>query len=288
MIRSISAKRVKFIREGGALASYYDKIKTSKSLTLAEEGILSLRIQSGDKNALNLLIESNLKFVVTVCRRYENQGMPMGDLISEGNLGLIRAAQRFDGSKNFRFISYAVWWIRQGILTALAEQSRGMSIAPARIGLLARIRKVSRRLEQRLGHTVALAEVADEMKLGEKAISECVNSGKYPLSMNQPAAGQEHGSLQDSLPDTEGAPADEAALKTIVERKLGAVLGSLGEREERVLRLHYGIGAHASMSLSEIGNRLEVSRERIRQIKNKALQKLRHPTKAKQMASLRG
>jgi RNA polymerase primary sigma factor len=278
---------LEFVRDESALTSYLSDIKKAKNLTLAEEQALAIRIQSGDNSAVNTLVEANLKFVVAVCRNYQYQGMPMGDLINEGNLGLIRAARRYDGSMNFKFISYAVWWIRQGILTALAEQSRVLNISPNKVGVIHKIGKASQKLEQALGRQPTMGEVADSMEISEKEVAECLQLASYPVSLNRPATSEEDGNMEDCIPDTHAAPSDDAALKTMLAKNMEGLLETLDEREQQVIRHYYGIGLQSTLTLSEIADRFELTRERIRQIKEKALQKLRHPSRVKHLAFFR-
>lgn len=287
-LKAVKSKKLEFVRDDGALTSYLTEIKKAKTLTLKEEQALALRIQSGDRSAIKILVEANLKFVVAVCRNYQYQGMPMGDLINEGNLGLIRAAHRFDGGMNFKFISYAVWWVRQGILTALAEQSRVMNISAGKVNIMHRIGKVSRKLEQSLGRQPTVADISEYMKLPEKEISECLQLAGHPVSLNQPAGKDEDGNLENCIPDTEAESADGAALKTILTKSMEGLLDTLDEREQMVLRLYYGIGVQNTLTLNEIADRFDVTRERVRQIKVKALQKLRHPSRIKQLTAFRG
>ncbi len=282
------AKRVEFVRDDGALNAYLADIKGAKTLTLSEEQGLAIRIQHGDKKAMNTLVEANLKFVVAVCRNYQYQGLPMGDLINEGNLGLIRAAKRFDGSMNFKFISYAVWWIRQGILTALAEQSRVMNISAGKITVMHKIGKASRKLEQTLGRTPSMGEVSETMGMTEMEVSECLQLASSPLSLSRPAGGEEDGNLEECLADTESPASDVPALKSLLTKNMTGLLNTLDEREAAVIKLYYGIGSQGTSTLSEIADRFDLTRERIRQIKEKALQKLRHPSRVKHLAPFRG
>lgn len=280
-------RRLEFVKDENVLNSYLHDIRKAKKMTLAEERVLAVRIVGGDKEAINILVEANLKFVVAVCRNYRYQGMEMGDLINEGNLGLMRAAQRFDGTMNFKFISYAVWWIRQGILAALANQSRVLNLSPSKVGTIYKIGKASQRLAQSLGRQPTLSEVAKEMEVSEKEVVECLQLASAPLSMDRPAKGEEDGSLMDSLPDNNSERADESACKSLFTKNMTTLLGTLEEREEKVLRLYYGVGTQGTATLSEIASHFDLTRERIRQIKEKALKKLRHPSREKQLTALR-
>ena len=285
--KAARSRKVEFVKDDSALSSYMNDIKKAKNLTLKEEQALAARIQSGDNTAINALVEANLKFVVAVCRNYQYQGLPMGDLINEGNLGLIRAARRYDGTMNFKFISYAVWWIRQGILTALAEQSRILNISPNKIGVIHKIGKANQKLEQSLGRQPTMSEVADKMEISEKELAECLQLASHPVSLNRPAGSEEDGNMEDCIPDTNAAAADEGALKNLLADNMDSLVGTLDEREEQVIRLYYGIGTQSTLTLGEIADRFELTRERIRQIKEKALQKLRHPSRAKHLAFFR-
>ncbi|MEO6094929.1 MAG: RNA polymerase sigma factor RpoD/SigA [Fibrobacteria bacterium] len=239
-----------------------------------------MRIQNGDHRAVNILVSANLKFVVSVCRNYRNQGLPFGDLINEGNLGLIRAAQRFDASKGFRFISYAVWWIRQGILVALSEQTRFLKVSPGRVHAIAKIAKETRKLEQRLGRSPTLEEISSATELDQEKISEYILFAAKSVSMS--TTPQEGGpSLEESLEDADGVQTDEGAVAFLSRKNVRLLLGSLDDRKADVLKLYFGIGSGSSLPLSEIASRLNLTRERVRQIKSHALTLLRHPARSR-------
>lgn len=278
--------KVEFVkdRDNDSLSLYLNDIKNVKTLTLKEEGELAVRIQQGDKKALQILVEANLKFVVAVCRNYQYQGLSMGDLINEGNLGLMRAAQRFDASMEYKFISYAVWWIRQGILTALAEQSRIMKISAGKVGVMHKIGKASQKLEQKLGRTPRLGEVAESMGLSELEVTECLQLASSPLSLNKPTPGEEEGSLEECLEDKETEGPDKRAIHSLLKQNIAGLLETLDEREQMVLRLYYGIGRESSETMEEIAQRFGMTRERIRQIKAKALERLRHPSRISRLS----
>jgi RNA polymerase primary sigma factor len=279
--------RVEFVKSDDPLAAYFSDIRKMPRLTLAEEQVLAVRIQGGDQRALKTLVEANLKFVVAVCRNYSHQGMSLGDLINEGNLGLIKAAQRFDGSKNFKFISYAVWWIRQGILTALAEQSRVLNISPGKVGLIHRIGKAAQKLAQNLGRSPSSDELAGEMRMTEQEVDECLHLARAPISLSRPAIDEGGEESEFCLPDTDAVATDEPARRWVMAKYMEGMLDQLPEREGRVIRLYYGIGLQNSMTLGEIGDRFGLTRERVRQIKEKAFGLLRHPSKTKRFAALR-
>lgn len=273
-------KRVDF--NGDPTETYLSEIrKVQKNLTLAEEQALAIRIKQGDKTALNELVHANLRFVVAVCRNYRNQGLPLVDLINEGNLGLIRAAQRYDGSLEFKFISYAVWWVRQAILTALADQSRMMKIAPSRISVLQQIGKESRKLEQETGRPPSLEELSLKMGKSVQELTECIQLGYSPVPLHMPSGPEGEGNLGDRLADPDAPTTDEGALRTLLKRNMQQVLAGLDGKEQEVLRLYFGLEAGEGITLDEIGGRMGVTRERIRQIKDQALKKLRHPTRSK-------
>jgi RNA polymerase primary sigma factor len=283
--RTKSGKTVEFVKDTDAVTAYFNEIKKNANLTLAEEQALSKRIRSGDMSAVNTLVQANLKFVVAVCRNYQHQGLPMGDLINEGNLGLIRAAQRYDGNMNFKFISYAVWWIRQGILAALAEQSRVLNISAGRVTIIHKISKANQKLEQQLGRAPMQSELAAAMGMNEKEITECLQLATSPLSLTAQAPGENEGSLEECLKDENGAEADKEAMQFLLGQNLKELLSTLDEREQLVLKMYFGVGIPTAYTLEEIAGKLELTRERIRQIKAKALDRLRHPSRLKKLAA---
>jgi RNA polymerase primary sigma factor len=249
--------------------------------------VLSDRIRKGDNQAVKSLVEANLKFVVAVCRNYRNQGLSMGDLISEGNLGLMRAARRYDGSMNFKFISYAVWWIRQGILTALAEQSRVLNLSTSKVEVLRKIGKTNRKLAQTLGRQPSSAEVAKDVGITESEVDVCLYLANPSLSLSSQRAGEEEGGKEIGLPDPVGPKSDAAARSWMVAKAMRNMLGILPERESLTLKLFYGIGRENALSLTDIADRFGVTRERIRQIRADALRRLRHPAREGMLTALR-
>jgi RNA polymerase primary sigma factor len=273
-------KALKFIGTTDAETAYMESIRNSRKLSRTEERDVAMRIQNGDHRAVNILVSANLKFVVSVCRNYRNQGLPFGDLINEGNLGLIRAAQRFDAGKGFRFISYAVWWIRQGILVALSEQTRFLKVSPGRVHAVAKIAKETRKLEQRLGRAPTLEEISSATELSPEKISEYILLAAKSVSMSStaPDGGP---SLEESLEDADGEPSDEGAEAFLMRKNIKLLLESLDERKADVLKLYFGIGSGSSLPLSEIAARLNLTRERVRQIKAHALTLLRHPARSR-------
>ena len=273
----------RFLGDDAGLAAYLREISQTKNLNLAEEAKLAVRIRNGEKEALNQLVQANLKFVVAVCRNYQYQGLPLGDLINEGNLGLIRAAKRFDETMNFKFISYAVWWIRQAILSALADQSRVINIPPSRVGTIHRMGKTSVRLEQKLGRQPTVSELAEAMSVGINEIHESLQLSASPMSLDAPVKDGEDGRLEDVLEDPNVESPDKNTMAYSLRVEMKEVLGSLDDREEKVVRLYYGIGLETTYTLEEIAQRFNLTRERVRQIKEKALKRLRHPSRLQKL-----
>jgi len=279
-----SAERpLKFLGDDAGLAAYLREISVGKNLTLQEEAKLAVRIRGGDKEALNILVQANLKFVVAVCRNYQYQGLPLGDLINEGNLGLIRAAKRFDETMNFKFISYAVWWIRQGILSALADQSRVINIPPSRVGTIHKMGKTSVKLEQQLGRAPTVTELADAMGVSLNEIHESLQLSSSPMSLDAPVKDGEDGRLEDVLEDPNAESPDRSTMAFSLREEIKDILCTLDEREEKVVRLYYGIGLETTYTLEEIAQRFNLTRERVRQIKEKALKRLRHPSRLQKL-----
>jgi RNA polymerase primary sigma factor len=277
---------LRFLGDDAGVGAYLREIGGSRNLTLAQEAGLAVRIRAGDKEALNALVHANLKFVVAVCRNYQYQGLPLGDLINEGNLGLIRAAKRFDETLNFKFISYAVWWIRQAILSALADQSRVISIPPGRVGTIHKLGKASIRLEQKLGRVPTAGELSEALGLGLREIHESLQLSASPMSLDAPVQnGQEGhaGRLEDVLEDRNVESPDKSTMAYSLGEEMKDILRSLDEREEKVMRLYYGIGLETTYTLEEIAQRFNLTRERVRQIKEKALQRLRHPSRLQKL-----
>jgi RNA polymerase primary sigma factor len=273
----------KFIGDEGGLFRYLREISRTKALSLEEEADLAYRIRQGDRRALNKLINANLKFVVSVCRNYQNQGLPMTDLINEGNLGLIRAAKRFDESKGFKFISYAVWWIRQAILQALAEQSRVLNLPLNQVSTIHRIGKSSANLEQKLGRSISSFELSSHLKMEESQVSVSLQLAASPVSLESPLQSDEDGRVGDFLKDENAESPESPVVASSLKKEVQEVLGTLEEREEEVVRLYFGIGVDTGYTLEEIGARFNLTRERVRQIKEKAIKRLKHSTRARRL-----
>ncbi|MFH1570990.1 MAG: RNA polymerase sigma factor RpoD/SigA [Gemmatimonadota bacterium] len=260
---------------------YFHEIENSVGLSAKDEVEVARRIQQGDEEALANLVKANLRFVVSVAKQYQNLGLPLSDLINEGNLGLMVAAKRFDGSKGFKFISYAVWWIRQAILQALAEQSRIVRLPLNRIGELTRVNKVLTKLEQRLGRPPELDEIAEELELNPDDMDLLLRLAQRPVSLETPCDETEpERCLGDLLPDDTVTACDEVLSEGELKCEIQSAMESLSEGEARVLRMYYGLDGQEPMTLEEIGAYVGRTRERVRQIKEKALQKLRHPNRS--------
>ncbi len=276
---SFPSKRGQF-REG-SLDQYLKEISQYPLIDRDEEVRLAKAIRRGEEEALNKLVRSNLRFVVSVAKKYQNQGVPLSDLINEGNLGLIRAAHKFDETKGIKFISYAVWWIRQAILQALAEQSRIVRVPLNRAGALHRIGRRSSALLQELGREPTVEEIAEELEISREEVERTLAISQSHLSLDAPVTPGEDNRLLDYLPDQYSpGPEDEAyerALKETVEDSLS----TLKEREAKILRLYFGLDDQEPMTLEEIGALLGITRERVRQIKEKALLRLRHASRAR-------
>jgi RNA polymerase primary sigma factor len=283
-IRPEADKPLRFLSEESGLSLYLREISRTKTLTLEEEANLAYKIRNGDRRALNKLISANLKFVVSVCRNYQNQGLPLTDLINEGNLGLMRAAKRFDETKNFKFISYAVWWIRQAILQALAEQSRIINVPLNRISAIHRIGRAGARLEQSLGRSVSPSELSTRLSLAESEVGECMHLSANPVSLESPLQSDEDGRLGDLLKDENAEDPGEPVLRNSLKQEVRRVLGTLAEREEEVVKLYFGIDGDTGYTLEEIGLRFNLTRERVRQIKEKAIKRLKHASRSKRLA----
>ncbi|MFP4243414.1 MAG: RNA polymerase sigma factor RpoD/SigA [Chitinispirillaceae bacterium] len=259
-----------------SLELYLKDISKSVTLSPEEEYKLAVRIKKGDKKALERLIKANLRFVVSVARNYQNQGLPLGELISEGNLGLIQAAKRFDEKRNFKFISYAVWWIRQAILRALADRSRITRVPLNRIGIIHKVGKTQCRLEQKLRRLPSVEEIADELGLQESEVLAIQKIGNRYLSLDTPVQADEGSMLIDLLQDEEQESPDHNLIEMSMQEGVNRILDTLNDREKRVLKLYFGVGEDTPHTLDEIGKRLHLTRERVRQIKEKAIHRLKN------------
>src|SRR6187397_1430828 len=267
----------------GSLDQYLREISRYPLINQEEEVRLAQNIRKGEQEALDKLVRSNLRFVVSVAKKYQNQGVSLSDLINEGNLGLIRAAHKFDETKGIKFISYAVWWIRQAILQALAEQSRIVRVPLNRAGTLHRIGKRASFLLQELGREATHAEIAEGMDITEEEVAKTMSISQTHLSLDAPLTPGEDNKLLDYLPDNLNPTPDEQTFEKALTESIEESLGSLKEREAKILRLYFGFGLDAAepKTLEEIGAELGITRERVRQIKEKALSRLRHVSRSK-------
>jgi len=274
-------------RESQSLDKYLNEIGKVDLITAEEEVILAQKIREGDQAALERLTKTNLRFVVSVAKQYQNQGLTLGDLINEGNLGLIKAAKRFDETKGFKFISYAVWWIRQSILQAIAEQSRIVRLPLNQVGSLSKISKAFSRLEQEYEREPSPEELADTLETTVDKITDTLsNSGRH-VSMDAPFVQGEETTLLDVLenddPNTDSNLIDES-----LSEEIRRSLSTLTEREREIIVLFFGLSTNHPLSLEEIGEKFNLTRERVRQIKDKALQRLRHTSRSKILKSYLG
>jgi RNA polymerase primary sigma factor len=286
--RGAGSGRRRSSQDEGSLDLYLREISASPLISREEEAELARRIRQGDEEALDKLVRSNLRFVVSVAKKYQNQGVSLADLINEGNLGLIRAAHKFDETKGIKFISYAVWWIRQAILQGLAEQSRLVRVPLNRAGTLHRIGKRASLLLQELGREATHAEIAEGMDITEEEVAKTMAITQVHLSLDAPIVPGEDNRLLDYLPDTVHPTPDEQAFEKALVEAVAASLDGLKERESRILRLYFGIDGREPMTLEEIGVLLGITRERVRQIKEKALSRLRHVSRSKALQSFLG
>ncbi|HNS73976.1 MAG TPA: RNA polymerase sigma factor RpoD/SigA [bacterium] len=263
-----------------SLDRYLREINEIPLLQASQEIELAGRIRAGDQEALEILTKSNLRFVVSVAKQYQNQGLSLGDLINEGNLGLLKAATRFDESRGFKFISYAVWWIRQSILQALAEQSRIVRIPLNRIGALNKIEKLFSTLEQEYEREPTKDELAEEMDMSPADISDLMSNTSKQLSLDAPIDEEEENKLMDVIEDFEMPAPDSQLQAESLRIEIERALASLDAREAEVIRLYFGLGMEHPLTLEEIGQRFTLTRERVRQIKEKALRRLRHNSRS--------
>ncbi len=274
------AKR-SYTREDQSLDRYLQEIGEVNLLTAPQEAALARRIRQGDERALDRLTKANLRFVVSVAKQYQNQGLSLGDLINEGNLGLIKAAKRFDETKGFKFISYAVWWIRQAILQALAEQSRIVRLPLNRVGALHKIGKASSELEQEFGREPSPGEIADELEMSDVEVMDTLKIGSRHVSLDAPFNDGEDNRLLDVLEDDLQDAPDESLIQTSLKDEIEKALATLTKREAEVLKLYFGIHREQPLTLEEIGERFGLTRERVRQIKEKAIRRLRHTSRSR-------
>lgn len=274
-------------RESASLEKYLQEIGHQDLLTADEEVELAQQIKKGDRKALERLTKANLRFVVSVAKQYQNKGLSLPDLINEGNLGLIKAAERYDETRGFKFISYAVWWIRQSILQAIAEQSRIVRLPLNQVGSVNRIARELNKFEQENERKPSVEEMADRIDLPEEKIAEAMKINTHHVSMDAPFADGEDNSLLDFLPNTDSPSTDNVLDQESLRTEIGRVLDVLNDREQKVIKAFFGIGMQ-EMTLEEIGDKYNLTRERVRQIKEKAIRRLRYNTKSKTLKTYLG
>jgi len=272
-------------RETASLDKYLQEIGKEELISAEEEVILAQKIKAGDTRALEKLTKSNLRFVVSVAKQYQNQGLSLPDLINEGNLGLIKAAQRFDETRGFKFISYAVWWIRQSILQALAEQSRIVRLPLNQVGSLNKIKKEASKLEQIYERAPSADELAKSLELSEDKVKESLRISTRHISVDAPLVQGEDGSLldvfvNDDLPDT-----DDSLIYESLSKEIQRSLATLSEKERDIINLYFGIGMNHGLTLDEIAIKFDLTRERVRQIKEKAIRRLKKNSRSKLLKS---
>jgi len=259
-----------------SIEKYLEEIGNYSPLIPEDEVRLAKRIRVNDSTALDKLVKANLRFVISVAKEYQGQGLPLQDLISEGNLGLIKAAQRFDETRGFKFISYAVWWIRQSILQALAEQSRVVRLPLNRVGAINKVGRALEELEKRFGREPSMEEVADKMEMTTFEVADVLKTSARHLSLDEPFKEEEGNSLLDVLESDRYSPPDDMLMQESLQVEIDKVLSTLKPREAEIISLYFGLAGDRPLTLEEIGEHFKLTRERVRQIKEKALRRLRH------------
>jgi len=275
-------------RETASLDKYLQEIGKVELITADEEVELAQRIRQGDRAALEKLTKANLRFVVSVSKQYQNQGLSLPDLINEGNLGLIKAAQRFDETRGFKFISYAVWWIRQSILQALAEQSRIVRLPLNKIGSINKINKTYAKLEQEFEREPNAEEIAEVLDLTEAEVKESMKNAGRHVSMDAPLVQDEDNNMYDVLKSDEVVTPETELLYESLRKEIDRAISTLTQREQDVVRLYFGLNGGHPMTLEEIGEKFDLTRERVRQIKEKAIRRLKHTSRSKILKSYLG
>ncbi|CCY64337.1 rNA polymerase sigma-70 factor [Prevotella sp. CAG:1124] len=274
-------------RESDSLDKYLQEIGHEELISVEEEVELAQRIKQGDRKALEKLTKANLRFVVSVAKQYQNQGLSLPDLINEGNVGLIKAAEKFDETRGFKFISYAVWWIRQSILQAIAEQSRIVRLPLNQVGSVNKINRVLNKFEQEHERRPSIDEIADNVDIPQDKIEEAMKVSSRHVSVDAPFADGEDNSLLDVLPNNDSPMADKKLVLESLREEINRALQTLNERERNIIEAFFGIN-QPEMTLEEIGDKYGLTRERVRQIKEKAIRRLRHSTKNKLLKSYLG
>lgn len=274
-------------RESASLEKYLQEIGHEELLTTEQEVELAQKIRKGDKKALERLCKANLRFVVSVAKQYQNQGLSLPDLINEGNLGLLKAAEKFDDTRGFKFISYAVWWIRQSILQAIAEQSRLVRLPLNQVGSVTRIMKEAYKFEQEYERKPSINEMAERIDMPEDKIADAMNANSHEVSVDAPFVNGEEGSIVDSMTNPDYPTTDNELVKESLRTEVERMIKLLGDREQKVIKAFFGIG-EPELTLEEIGVKYNLTRECVRQIKEKAIRRIRHNTKNKLLKSYLG
>jgi RNA polymerase primary sigma factor len=275
-------------RDTPSLDKYLQEIGRVELISPEEEVVLARRIKSGDTEALKKLVNANLRFVVSVAKQYQNQGISLPDLINEGNLGLMKAAQRFDETRGFKFISYAVWWIRQAILQALAEQARIVRLPVNKIGSINRINRAFARLEQEFEREPTSVEIADNLEMIPEDVKEALKTNGRTVSMDAPISAEEDNNMYDLLQSTDTPSPDKNLISESLAYEIERALSTLSNRESKVLKLYFGLGMKHPFTLEEIGEELSLTRERVRQIKEKAIKRIQFTTRCRILKSYLG
>ena len=275
-------------RDTPSLDKYLQEIGKVELISPEEEVSLARRIRSGDHDALARMVKANLRFVVSVAKQYQNQGMTLPDLINEGNLGLIKAAQRFDETRGFKFISYAVWWIRQAILQSLAEQARIVRLPVNKIGSINRINRAYSKLEQEYEREPSAQEIAELLELAPEDVKESIRTNGRTISMDAPISSEEDNNMYDVMQNEEAPSPDRNLINESLTYEIERALSTLSPREARVLKLYFGIGMKHPFTLEEIGEELSLTRERVRQIKEKAIKRIQFTTRCRILKSYLG
>lgn len=275
-------------RENASLDKYLTDIGREDLITADEEVKLAQRIKEGDERALNKLVKANLRFVVSVSKQYQNQGLSLPDLINEGNVGLIKAARRFDETRGFKFISYAVWWIRQSILQALAEQSRIVRLPLNQVGSINKIKKTISLLEQQLNRPPSEEEIAKYLETSELKVNAAMRISNRSVSIDAPLTNDDDTSMVDFIVSDDTPKSDEHLIRESLTQEIQRSLSTLSDKEREVVNLYYGIGMNHGLTLDEIGDKFDLTRERVRQIKEKAIRRLKHPSRSKLLKSYLG
>jgi len=275
-------------RDTPSLDKYLHEIGKEELINADEEVELARKIKKGDQSALNKLIRANLRFVVSVSKQYQNQGLSLPDLINEGNLGLIKAAQRFDETRGFKFISYAVWWIRQSILQALAEQARIVRLPLNKIGSINKINRTFSDLEQKYEREPSVQEIAQVLEIAPEEVKESLKSSSRHVSMDAPIIQDEEGTMYDVMLSVDTPPPDKGLLTDSLRKEIERALSTLTYREANIIRLYFGLNGKHPHTLEEIGEEFNLTRERVRQIKEKAIKRLKNATRCKNLKAYLG